>query len=165
MQFNYYCSVSRDLGWCACVSLLWAIASFPLLRVRESLIIFSLPPSRGRITHRSWITYSRLFSPLPTAVRALHFYREISALIRLSSLGDSRRIGPTHARRSQQFSCVTVDPFLFLQIVSKSVGGIRTPGPTLISLLVSSFEGDHYRPDHRGDRLAWSTTIQTKTPK
>ena len=38
--------------------------------------------------------------PLPTAVRALHFYREkISAL---SSLVDSRRIMLTHARRSQQ---------------------------------------------------------------
>ena len=38
--------------------------------------------------------------PLPTTVRALHFYREkISAL---SSLVDSRRIVLTHARRSQQ---------------------------------------------------------------
>ena len=40
------------------------------------------------------------FPPLPTTVRALHFYREkISAL---SSLVDSRRIVLTHARRSQQ---------------------------------------------------------------
>ena len=38
--------------------------------------------------------------PLPTTVRAFHFYREkISAL---SSLVDSRRIVLTHARRSQQ---------------------------------------------------------------
>ena len=38
--------------------------------------------------------------PLPTTVRALHFYpEEISAL---SSLVDSRRIVLTHARRSQQ---------------------------------------------------------------
>ena len=39
--------------------------------------------------------------PLPTTVRALHFFRDnISAL--LSSLVDSRRIVLTHARRSQQ---------------------------------------------------------------
>ena len=39
-------------------------------------------------------------SPLPTTVRAFHFYREkISAL---SSLVDSRRIVLTHVRRSQQ---------------------------------------------------------------
>ena len=38
--------------------------------------------------------------PLPTTVRALHFYREkISAL---SFLVDSRRIVLTHATRSQQ---------------------------------------------------------------
>ena len=38
--------------------------------------------------------------PLPTTVRALHFYREkISAV---SSLVDSRRIVLIHARRSQQ---------------------------------------------------------------
>ena len=40
------------------------------------------------------------FPPLPTTVRALHFYREkISAL---SSLVDSRRIVLTYARRSHQ---------------------------------------------------------------
>ena len=40
------------------------------------------------------------YPPLLTAVRALHFYCEkISAL---SCLVDSRRIGLTHARRSQQ---------------------------------------------------------------
>ena len=38
--------------------------------------------------------------PLPTTVRALHFCREkISAI---SSLAISRRIVPSHARRSQQ---------------------------------------------------------------
>ena len=52
-------------------------------------------------------TGSRLFSPLPARVRALHFYRDkISAL---SSLVDSRRIVPTHAPRSFQ-------NFKFLQI-------------------------------------------------
>ena len=43
-------------------------------------------------------SHSRLFSPLPTTVRALHFYREKSSA--LSSLVDSRRIVPTHTRRS-----------------------------------------------------------------
>ena len=37
--------------------------------------------------------------PLPTTVRALHFYHEI---LFISSLVDSRRIVLTHARRSQQ---------------------------------------------------------------
>ena len=70
--------------------------------------------------------------PLPTTVRALHFYREkISAL---SSLVDSRRIVLTHARRSQQLIL-----FFFSQINSKSRhGGIRTHGPTLVA-----FEGYH----------------------
>ena len=39
-------------------------------------------------------------SPLPTTVRALHFYRE--KISGLSSLVDSRRIVLAHARRSQQ---------------------------------------------------------------
>ena len=38
--------------------------------------------------------------PLPTAVRALHFYRE--KVPALSPLVDSRRIVLTHARRSQR---------------------------------------------------------------
>ena len=46
-------------------------------------------------------SHSRLFSPLPTAVRAFHPYRE-----KTSSLVDSHRIVPTHARHS------AVDPFL-----------------------------------------------------
>ena len=41
-------------------------------------------------------------SPLPTAVRAIHFYRE--KISSLSSLVDSRRIVLTHARRSQQLT-------------------------------------------------------------
>ena len=51
--------------------------------------------------------------PLPTTVRALHFYREkISAF---ASLVDSRRIVLTHARPSQQLILL-----LYLQINSKS---------------------------------------------
>ena len=50
--------------------------------------------------------------PLPTTVRALHFYREkISAL---SSLADSRRIVPTRAWRSQEL--ILFFWLLFLQI-------------------------------------------------
>ena len=71
--------------------------------------------------------------PLPTTVRALHFYRKkISAL---SFLVDSRRTVLTHARRSQQLILF----YLFLQKNSKSRhGGIRTHGPTLVA-----FEGYH----------------------
>ena len=58
--------------------------------------MFSLPPSRNSDPG----SHSRRFSPLPTAVRALPFYRDnISAL---SSLVDSRLIVLTHARRFQQ---------------------------------------------------------------
>ena len=102
------------------------------LRPSVSLSLLVVTQIRGHIAGSS--------PPLPTTVRALHFYREkISAL---SSLVDSRRIVLTHARRSQQLI------FLFyLQIESKSHhGGIRTHGPTLVA-----FEGYHYI-DHRGDR-------------
>ena len=70
--------------------------------------------------------------PLPTTVRALHFYPEkISAL---SSLVNSRRIVLTHNRRSQQLILLLV-----LQINSRSRHGeIRTHGPTLVA-----FEGYH----------------------
>ena len=89
-------------------------------------LLFSLPPSLNSDPG----SHGRLFFPLSTTVRALHFYREkISAL---SSLVDSRRIVLTHARRSQQL-------ILLLQINSKSRhGGIRTHGPTLVA-----FEGYH----------------------
>ena len=50
--------------------------------------------------------------PLPTTVRALHFYLEkISAL---SSLVDSRRIVLTHARRSQQLILFFFFTFTYL---------------------------------------------------
>ena len=57
-----------------------------------SLSLLVVTQIRGHIAGSS--------APLPTTLRALHFYREkISAL---SSLVDSRRIVLTHARRSQQ---------------------------------------------------------------
>ena len=94
----------------------------------SSPFFFSLPPSRNSDTG----SHSRLFSPLATTVRALHFYCEkISAL---SSLVDSRRI-VTRARRSQQLILL-----FFLRINSRSRhGGIRTHAPTLVA-----FEGYHY---------------------
>ena len=56
-------------------------------------LTFSLPPTVVVTQIRGHIAGSS--SPLPTTVRALHFYREkISAL---SSLVDSRRIAPTQA--------------------------------------------------------------------
>ena len=50
-----------------------------------------VPPSRNSDPG----SHSRLFSPLPTAVRALHFYREKDSA--LSAIVDWRRIVPTHA--------------------------------------------------------------------
>ena len=62
----------------------WQFFSIPFIIFT---LLFSLPPSRNSDTG----SHSRLFSPLATTVRALHFYCEkISAL---SSLVDSRRIG------------------------------------------------------------------------
>ena len=56
-------------------------------------LLFSFPPINSRNSDPE--SHSRLFSPLPSTVRALHFYREkVSAL---SSLVDSRRIVLTHA--------------------------------------------------------------------
>ena len=63
--------------------------------------IYYLRPSVLSLLH---VTHIRghivgSFSPLTATVRALNFYRKISAL---SSLVDSRRIASTHAKRSQQ---------------------------------------------------------------
>ena len=72
---------------------------FPF-RLVSSPLFFFLPPSRNSDPR----SHSRLFSPLPTTVRALHFIaKKISAV---SSLVDSRRSVLTHARRSQH---LTVD--------------------------------------------------------
>ena len=54
-------------------------------------LLFSLPPSRNSDPG----PHSRLFSPLPNTVRALHFCRD--KISSLSSLADSRRIVRTHA--------------------------------------------------------------------
>ena len=67
---------------------------FPIPFILLALLL-SLPLSRDSDPG----SYGRLF-PLLTTVRALHFYREKIAA--LSSLVDSRRTAPTHARCSQQ---------------------------------------------------------------
>ena len=59
-------------------------------------LLFSLPPRRRSDPG----SHSRLFSPFSTTVRALNFYRE--TIFDPFSLVDSRRIVPTHAKRSQQ---------------------------------------------------------------
>ena len=96
-------------------------------------LLFSLPSIGRRDSDPG--SHGRLSSPLPTMVRALHFYREkISAL---PALVDSRRIVPTHARRSKQLAV------FFVKIYSKSHhGGIRSPGPTLTTV-VACEEGNH----------------------
>ena len=58
-----------------------------------SLSLLAVAQIRGLVADSS--------RPPSTTVRALHFYRE--KISGLSSLADSRRIGLTHARRSQQF--------------------------------------------------------------
>ena len=70
---------------------------------------------------------------LPTTVRALDFHCEKTPA--LSSLVDSRRIAPTHARRSKQLI-----PLKKKKKDSKAHhgGGTRTPGPTL-----AAFESKH----------------------
>ena len=121
--------------------------SFPLVNSQSldmekkksiPFVIFALTFSPNPINSRNPDPgpHSRLFSPLPATVRALHFYREkISAL---SSLVDSRRIVPTHAinRLSQQLILFFMYwYFVFLLINSKfHHDGIRTPGPTLVAI-------------------------------
>ena len=65
-------------------------------------LLFSLPPSSNSDPG----SHSRLFSPLPTTVRALHFYRE--KISELSSLVDSRRIVPY-----PRYTLSALDAFFF----------------------------------------------------
>ena len=69
----------------------WAFGSYYFVIILEvlfivSALLFSLPPGHNSDPG----SHSRLFSPLPNTVRALHFYREKSPA--LSSSIDSRRI-------------------------------------------------------------------------
>ena len=91
---------------------------------------FSLPPIDSRNSDPG--SHGRFFSLL-TAVRALYFYRE--KIWALSSLVDSRRIVPTHARGA--LSSWPFFPF-FLQIKSRfHHGRIRT----LLIVSIVAFEG------------------------
>ena len=87
-------------------------------------LLFSLPPSRNSDPG----SHCRLFSTLPTTVRALHFYPEKASAFLLWST--RVELPPTHARCSHQLI------LYFCKINSKSHrGGIRTPGqaPLLIN--------------------------------
>ena len=92
-----------------------------------------VPQIRGHIAGSS--------PPLPTTVRALHFYREKIAA--LCSLVESRRIVLTHARRSQHFS---LSFFIFankLEISPRRDSNSRTNTSGIRGLPLV----------HRGDRL------------
>ena len=100
----------KTRGTTACVRMYIYTYSVYIAHVFFFLIpfmIFAFPCSLPRRNSDPG-SHSRLFSPLPSTVRALHFYRENSLAV--ASLVDPRRIVPTHARRSQQLI-----PF-FLQI-------------------------------------------------
>ena len=75
---------------------------------------------------------SRLFSPPLHYVRSVPciFYRE--KIFALSFLVDSRRIAPTHSRRSQQLLIL----FIFLQrnLRDPTTVGLEIPAPTLAAL-------------------------------
>ena len=58
---------------------------------------FSLPPVLSYL--KSWGHIAGPFFPLPTTVRAFNFFPEKTLAL---SLVGSRRMAPTHARRSQQ---------------------------------------------------------------
>ena len=99
-----------------CVTAYLYISSFShsCLSLRDALLFLSLLV----VTQiRSHIAGSS--PPLPTTVRALHFYCEkISALY---SLVDSRRIKPTPARRSQHL--ILIYTGICFQVNSKSHHG------------------------------------------
>ena len=65
-------------------------------RLFSSPFFFSIPPSHKSDSGPN----SRIFSPFPTAVCALHFYREKIAA--LTSLADARRDVRTHATKCFQ---------------------------------------------------------------
>ena len=94
---EYYCSFIFNPSHL--LSLLFFFLIHPIYY--RCLSFLSLPPTcSSRASDPG--SHSRLFFPLPSTVRALHFYRhKIGAL---SSLVDSRRIVPTHAinRRAQE---------------------------------------------------------------
>ena len=99
------------------------------LRPSFSLSLLVVAQIRGHIAGSS--------PPLPTTVRALHFYRENTST--LSSLIDSRRIAPIHAPTSF-FFCLQNK-----KISSKyHSGGIRTSNSRTNAIItIGAFEGTH----------------------
>ena len=71
-------------------------------------------------------------TPSPLRFKCLAFFIASKTSAPPFPLVDSRRIVPTHARRSQQSI-----PFVVLQMYVSHHGGIRTPGPT-----PAAFEGN-----------------------
>ena len=129
-----------------CVYILFFSIPFIIFALLSLLVVTQI---RGHLAGSS--------PPLPTTVRALHFYRE--KLSALSSLVHSRRIIVlTHARRSQQLILFFSSFFsffsfsFFLQINSKSRhGGNRTTSRTkTINNSIRGLPLD--RLVHRGDR-------------
>ena len=102
----------------------------PIYYLRPSILsLLVVPQIRGHIAGS--------FRPLPTTVRAQHYYREnISSL---SSLVDWRRIVLTHARRSQRL-------ILFLSFFANKFQ-ISPPrdsnSRTNTTVLIVAFEGYH----------------------
>ena len=120
-----------------CCRLTFSLLFFfhPIYYLRPS---FSLPPS-GNSDRGS---HSRLFSPPTHYGSCLAFFIARRFQLFLPSSTRVELCLPTLGALNY------VDPFLFLQISSKSRhGGIRTHGPTLLIVLVVlivAFEGYHY---------------------
>ena len=105
-----YSSDPRVYCWMSGRGLLFMKAFVFLFFFATTLIMFALLFPLPLTRNSNPGSHSRLFFPSPLrTVRALHFYREKTWA--LSSLVDSRRIVPTHARRSQQ---LTILFFVFL---------------------------------------------------
>ena len=88
-------------------------------------------------------SHSRIFSPLPATVGALHFYHDKKLS---SSLVDSRRIVPTHStvrRRSQQLMLYT--RYIRLQNITKTQSILLIADYSVITLCMISQRRDQKR--------------------
>ena len=124
-------------GLCSSVCVCVFPVHFPIYYLRSSFFSLSLlvvTQIRGHIAGSS--------PPIPTAVRALRFYRErISALF---SLVDSRRTVLTHA-----IGALSSWSFFFACKFKSHHGGIRAHGPTLV--LPIDHRGDRFDPEKRNE--------------
>ena len=117
----------------------------------SSALLFSLPPSRNSDPE----SHSRLFSPLPTMVRALHFHRE--KIPALCSLVDSRRIVPTHATRSQQL-ILFFSPCFYLSYFLLSLQTDSKPYDTTAGFEVHDLSGRVIRHSPRSTHYYFHST-------